>query len=59
TLLKGESIRISGFGAFKSVKKMERMGRNPKTGEKIIIPPHEVIIFKPSKDFLKRLNIEN
>ncbi len=37
-LSRGEEVAITGFGAFKTVKRAARMGINPKTGEKIQIP---------------------
>lgn len=37
TLAKGEEVNITGFGAFRVVKRAARMGVNPKTGEKIQI----------------------
>lgn len=44
----GESIKISGFGAFNVRKKAPRKGRNPKTGEEIEISRRRVITFKTS-----------
>ena len=41
-------ITIPGFGTFKSVMKKERMGRNPHTGEKMLIPARRGINFKVS-----------
>ena len=55
-LLKGEIIRVSGFGTFKLVNKVERVGRNPQTGEKIMISPRIVINFKPSGQFADHVN---
>lgn len=37
TLSQGEEVNITGFGAFRVVKRAARMGVNPKTGEKIQI----------------------
>ncbi len=45
----GEKVAISGFGTFELKTKAERHGRNPKTGEEIIIPAKKAISFKPSK----------
>lgn len=52
-LERGESVRISSFGAFEVRVKKERVGRNPKTGEEVPIEARRVISFKPS-DVLKR-----
>lgn len=49
TLEKGEKIKISGFGNFVVRQKKERTGRNPQTGEEIIIAPRKVLTFKPSQ----------
>ena len=38
-------------------KKKERIGRNPKTKEEVIIQERNVILFKPSKEFKKMINI--
>jgi integration host factor subunit alpha len=57
-LLTHQTIRISGFGSFTSVTKIERIGRNPQTGEKIKISSHKVVTFKPSKDFVNLLNTQ-
>jgi integration host factor subunit alpha len=48
-LQKGERVQIVGFGSFLVRPKKERVGRNPKTGEEIIIAPRKVMTFKPSK----------
>jgi len=53
-LQKGETIRLAGFGTFKVVERKERKGRNPQTGEKIVIPAKKVVKFIPAKD-LKNL----
>lgn len=52
-LERGESVRISSFGAFEVRVKKERVGRNPKTGEEVPIEARRVVSFKPS-DVLKR-----
>jgi len=48
-LQKGERVQIVGFGSFLVRPKKERVGRNPKTGEEIVIAPRKVLTFKPSK----------
>lgn len=45
----GEKVNIAGFGVFEVKEKAERKGRNPRTGEEIIIPGKKAISFKPSK----------
>ncbi|MDQ6977768.1 integration host factor subunit alpha [Ghiorsea bivora] len=57
TLEKGEDVKISGFGHFMVRAKNSRRGRNPKTGESIIIEPRKVVTFRASqlvKDQLKK-----
>jgi integration host factor subunit alpha len=55
-LLAGDTLRISGFGTFKLVTKVEKWGRNPQTGERILISPRKIISFKPSGQFIDKLN---
>ena len=37
-LVKGEEVRLTGFGSFRTAKRAARHGRNPQTGEEIKIP---------------------
>ncbi|MGX7395607.1 HU family DNA-binding protein [Carnobacterium mobile] len=48
-LKKEQSLRFIGFGKFDIVQRSARKGRNPKTGEEILIPAKRRIIFKPGK----------
>jgi nucleoid DNA-binding protein len=45
-LLKGEPVSIREFGAFHIKEYPARNGRNPSTGETIMIPPRKVVRFK-------------
>ena len=45
----GSDISVHGFGTFKCVDRKERKGRNPATGEDLIIPASRVIAFKQTK----------
>ena len=45
TLENGEDILISGFGKFWVREKRERRGRNPVTGEDLMLAPRKVIVF--------------
>jgi len=45
TLERGEDVLISGFGKFCVKNKRERRGRNPKTGEDLMLAPRKVIVF--------------
>ena len=48
SFLKGESVKISGFGTFNVRSKNARRGRNPKTGSELEISPRRVLTFKVS-----------
>jgi len=48
TLASGEDFLISGFGKFCVKQKAERKGRNPATGEAMMLPPRKVVTFKYS-----------
>lgn len=47
----GNKVQLIGFGTFESAKRAERKGKNPKTGEEIIIPACTVPKFKPGSAF--------
>jgi DNA-binding protein HU-beta len=51
---KGEKVVLSGFGTFKTSKVRDKKGRNPQTGEDLIIKSHRVVRFLVGKT-LKRL----
>ncbi len=46
TLSKGEDVKLSSFGNFVVRKKSPRPGRNPKTGEEVLISARKVVTFK-------------
>lgn len=50
-LKEGQTIELRGFGSFKVVKRAQRVARNPKTNEEVIVPEQYVPILKISKDF--------
>jgi len=56
TLEGGEKIKISGFGNFNIRAKRPRKGRNPKSGEGIVISGRRVVTFKPGNVLRKALN---
>lgn len=56
TLLRGENVKISGFGSFVVRSKNDRVGRNPHSGEELLIPARKVLTFKPSQLLRDRLN---
>src|SRR3954451_24683606 len=56
TLGRGEKIKISGFGNFVLRDKRKRQGRNPQTGEAIVITERRVLSFKSSQILKQTLN---
>ena len=56
TLQRGEPIIITGFGRFTVRMKQPRKGRNPRTGEVIIVPGRKVVTFRPSALWKGELN---
>jgi integration host factor subunit alpha len=55
---KGNDIMISGFGKWKVKSKKDRKGRNPQTGEAIVIEARKVATFKASQVLSKTVNPE-
>lgn len=51
----GEHIEIRGFGTFKVRHRKARTARNPRTGEPVEVPARKVPVFKPSKQFRKKV----
>jgi integration host factor subunit alpha len=58
TLVRGEDLKLSGFGTFTLRNKGERMGRNPKTGIEVPIEKRTVMVFKPSELLKAHINGE-
>ena len=56
SLKKNNKVKIAKFGTFQVRFKNSRIGRNPKTKEEKIISERKVILFKPSKEFKKKIN---
>ncbi len=56
TLTSGEDVMISGFGRFSLKQKRERRGRNPATGESLILAPKRVVTFRYSPLLREKLN---
>ncbi|NDY42272.1 integration host factor subunit alpha [Dissulfurirhabdus thermomarina] len=56
TLENGEDVLISGFGKFVVKDKKARRGRNPQTGEDLILAPRRVVTFRPSGVLRKKIN---
>ena len=56
-LIKYKKLKISNFGTFVIKNKKSRPGYNFKTKEKKIIKERNVVLFKPSKEFKKYINV--
>jgi len=56
TLANGESVLISGFGKFEIKHKNPRKGRNPQTGDDLMLNGRKVITFKCSTALRKKIN---
>ena len=54
-LVRGEGVELRNFGVFKVKQRKERLGRNPRTGEKVVVPSKRVAYFKVGKILKKRL----
>jgi integration host factor subunit alpha len=55
-LVRGEPVKLTGFGLFVVRQKGERLGRNPRTGEPAPISARRIISFKPSSVLKQRIN---
>ena len=49
------ALTLSGFGSFSVRSKKKRMGRNPRTGAEVTIPPHNVISFRASSHLKRKV----
>ena len=56
SLASGEDVLVSGFGKFCVNEKKKRKGRNPATGEDMILAPRKVVTFKCSGRLRDRIN---
>ena len=52
----GDKIEIRGFGSFRTRQRQGRIGRNPKTGARVEVPPKRILFFKPSKELKDFVN---
>jgi len=55
-LAQGEKVEIRGFGTFRIRQREGRAARNPKTGEKLEVPPKKALHFKIGKALHNALN---
>jgi len=57
SLESGEDVLVSGFGKFCVKEKRERKGRNPATGEDMMLEPRRVVTFRCSRQLRERINL--
>ena len=55
-LKKGNKIQLVGFGTFEVSERAKRTGRNPRTGEEMVIPASKAPKFKPGKALKDAIN---
>ena len=51
-----EKVELRGFGSFRIRQRRPRQGRNPKTGDKVQVPPKKIPYFKPGKELKQFIN---
>jgi len=56
SLENGEDVLLSGFGKFNTRAKSARKGRNPQTGEPVMLQARKVVTFKPSGKLRRKVN---
>ena len=56
SLKDGDKVEIRGFGSFRTRERKGRIGRNPKSGERVDVPPKTIPFFKPSKELRDVVN---
>jgi integration host factor subunit beta len=56
SLRAGDKIEIRGFGSFRTRQRRPRVGRNPKTGERVDVAAKKIPFFKPSKELKDLVN---
>ncbi|HET9743885.1 MAG TPA: HU family DNA-binding protein [Terriglobales bacterium] len=56
SLRAGDKIEIRGFGSFRTRQRNSRVGRNPKTGDRVDVPAKKIPFFKPSKELKDLVN---
>lgn len=55
TLMEDGRIELRNFGVFQVKRREARKARNPRTGEKVEVPPKNVVTFKPGKEMEERI----
>ena len=57
-LRSGDKVEIRGFGSFHTRQRRARIGRNPKTGARVKVPPKRIPFFKPGKELRELLGMD-
>jgi integration host factor subunit beta len=57
-LAEGQRIEIRGFGSFSLSERAPRVGRNPKSGEQVMVPGKQVPHFKAGKELRERVDVD-
>jgi integration host factor subunit beta len=55
-LAKGDKVELRGFGSFRIRDRKSRIGRNPKTGDRVNVPEKRIPFFKPGKNLKQFVN---
>ena len=56
SLINNEQVKLSGFGNFDLRDKSQRPGRNPKTGEEVLVSARRVVTFRPGQKLKERVD---
>jgi integration host factor subunit beta len=59
TIAQGHRVEIRGFGVFGMRERKPRIGRNPRSGDKVKVPAKAAPYFKPGKDLSDRVDAIN
>ena len=57
TLVRDRRIELRNFGVFEVKRRAARKARNPRTGDKVFVPPKNVVTFKPGKEMEERVRL--
>lgn len=50
TLASGESVKLTGFGTLSVINRKPKLGRNPQTGDRLLLKANRHITFRPSRN---------
>ena len=55
SLVRSEKVELRNFGVFKIKERRARLGRNPRTGESVPVPPRKIVVFKPGLEMKQKI----